>query len=416
MNIENLKNQWLKNKNKEWKYKEICEELEEEYRCRGKSRILQLEDWKRYFYFYKPNPKGQKFIITEFYEEVKEKVDGRKTGNTGLNPNSHGNNTAEYIKNIEKLILDLLTQEGCGKVFLSKHVLLRTLKMVNENYAFCKQRIPKLSKFMSVEKATVQEWYDSTSSMLESNLETALKNLEKQSLILWSRETTVAETIAIGECEQNNKIVKIIHRDKYGEEVVDYKYVADERVLIDHREATDDEKTFILFTEREALKEMGFDNKGKLIAYGLWDEFMNKVNEIVLKELGIAFYYKSYKILFNEEHIYEIVEEIYDFELEDDNRKNQQNILNKGINNRIHNNVTKKQAKSRVEAEKMFGKIKDERLIRRASENYIQDNSKLNANLIDLKAISIREDVRRTKIQDLKIKDEEDINKLLVKI
>lgn len=404
MDVENLKKIWLKDKNKEFKYKELCGILNLKEKGRGKSRTLQLKDWKRYFNFYKPSPKGQKFIVTEIYNKPKEKIDGRKTGGTGLSKGSRANNTAKYIENIEKLILDLLVQDnnndlGFGKVFLSKNQLLKSLKMINENYAYCKQRIPKLSKFMDIDKTTVEEWYDSTSSMLERNLEIALNNLEKQSLIFWSREITVAEATALAEIHNDSSgIIQTKHYDKYDEEIIDYKYEADNTVIINHREGTDKEKTFILHTERQILKEMDCKNKANIILMGKWEKFIEKVNNIVLKELGIAFYYKSYKILFNEDHVYEVVEDLYDFELKSDARTNEQNILNKGVNDKIHKNVVKRYDKAKEKTDNIFGTTKDKKLLRRIKKSYVKDNDKLNNKLIDVKAENIKDKIRKTKI------------------
>ena len=154
-------------------YKEMCSILGEKEK-KGKSRLLQIANWERYFKWHKD---GQKFIIDEVFEMPIEKIDNR--GKTE-------NNKAKYLTNIEKLILNLLVQGGSlgyGKIFLSKSKILKELKMINDNYSFCKLRLPKLSEFMNIDKEVIQEWYDSTSRMLESNLDSALKNLESQSLI-----------------------------------------------------------------------------------------------------------------------------------------------------------------------------------------------------------------------------------------
>lgn len=389
MKIENLKvGMVIKN------YKMVCELLDEEIKTGG-AKQNQLKYWNEYFNFHK---KGNKFIIDKIYDkEMKPMKDNRK-GNSGTSQGSRNNNIPKYTQNIERLILDLLSQskQGYGKIFLSKHVLLRELKMINNNFSYCKQRLTKLSKFMNIDKATIEEWYDSTSDMLERNLETALKNLEKQSLILWSREITVAEIIPIADIINTNRIIKTVTLDKYNEEITDYKI--NDRATINHREGTEEEKRFILYTEREILKEMNCKNKADVIAMGEWENFINKVNSIILKEYNIGFYYKSYKILFNEQHIIEAMEDDYGFELDEDDKIHEQIVLNRGVNDRIHNNATKRQDKAQAKVNKMFGKIKDERLIRRTNENYMKDNDKLNSNLIDVKAKDIKNKVKTTKI------------------
>jgi hypothetical protein len=388
MNINSLKLKKYKN------YKELCGILDEDIKT-GKSKQLQLKDWERYFTWEK---EGHKFIVTEIYDKPKEKIDGRKVGNTGKSEGSRGNNVAEYIGNIEKLILNLLVQDkdnaNFGRVFLSKNVLLRTLNMVNDNYAYCKRRIPKLSKFMNINQVTINEWYDSTSSMLERNLETALKDLEKQSLILWSREITVAEAKAVAEMNFNSKIIKKKRVDMFGEKVIDYEYYADPTVMLTHREATDREKRFILRTERETLKEMGMKNKAEVIYKGVWGNFIEKVNNTILEELNIAFYYKSYKILFNEEHISEAIDDFEIFELDDIDKKNEEQKLNTNIKKRITTNAKKRHTKAKNNT-KTF---KSDKTKRRADKEYVKHNEELNKNLIDVKAVDIKNLVRTTKV------------------
>ncbi|KGI37933.1 hypothetical protein DP149_10150 [Clostridium tetani] len=399
MNIKNLKTGMvLKN------YKELCETLEEKVKS-GKSKRLQLKDWERYFEWEK---EGYKFIITEIYDKPKKKIDGRKVGNTGKNPNSYGNAKAEYIGNIQKLVLDLLAQDtndlSYGRVFLSKNQLLRALKMINDNYAFCKQRIHKLSKFIKIDKETVEEWYDSTSSMLERNLEVALKELEKQSLIFWSREITVAEAQSVAEMENLGEIIKTTKTDVYGEEILNYEYYADNTVILKHREATDKEKRFILRTEREVLKEMQCKNKAEVILKGVWSNFIEKVNNTILKELNIAFYYKSYKILFNGEHISEAIDDFEIFELDYYARIEEQQQLNKCVDDKIYTNAKRRHQKAKNE--NILGKIhKDAKINRRAAEDYIKNNKELNKNLIDAKARDIKDLVKKTKTGELSRED-----------
>lgn len=401
MNINNLELKKYKN------YKELCIVLKEKIKT-GKSKQLQLKDWERYFNWEKG---GYGYIITEIYEKPKPKVDGRKVGNTGKSEGSRGNNKAEYIQNIEKLILDLLAQDtndlNFGRVFLSKNQLLRALKMVNDNYAFCKQRIPKLSKFINIDQATIEEWYDSTSSMLERNLETALKELEKQSLIFWSREITVAEAQAIAEMENLGEIIKTTKTDNFGEEIENYEYKTDSTVILKHREATEKEKAFILRVERETLKEMQCKNKAEVILKGQWSNFTKKINDVILDKLNIAFYYKSYKIIFNEDHVTEKIEEIEKLELDYWARKEEQQKLNNYVGNKIYNNAYKRHKKAKNEKENILGKIhKDEKINRRAAEDYIKNNKELNKNLIDAKAKDICNSVKKTRElskQDIKV-------------
>jgi len=369
-------------------YKEMCFILEEKEK-KGKSRLLQIANWERYFKWHKD---GQKFIINEVFEMPIDKIDNR--GKTE-------NNKAKYLTNIESLILNLLVQGGSlgyGKVFLSKNKILRELKMINNNYAFCKLRLPKLSEFMNIDNEVIKEWYDSTSRMLESNLDSALKNLESQSLIFWSKEITIAKAIPLAEINKN-KISKTKVIDQYDEEIINYDYYATNEVVLQYREGTDDEKRFILYTEKEILKEMGLDNKSQVIACGLWQDFIERVNNILLDKLNIAFYYKSYKILFNLEHVLENID-INDFKLTDFIETIEKKKLNEGIINRIENNAINRQERAKKKKEKIIGKTRDEKIIFRSDDNYINNTNKLSDNLINSNAKDIRSDVKKIKLNN----------------
>ncbi|HBY19430.1 MAG TPA: hypothetical protein DEG71_00140 [Clostridiales bacterium] len=220
MNILKL-NEYVKTSNSIQNYKSLCTILEEKIKT-GKSKQLQLEEFARYFKYHK---EGNKFIIDEIYEIPVIKINAR----------GGAHNTTEYIKNIENLILDLLLQKGnsrtlgFGRVFLSKNQLLKEFEMINDNYVYCKRRIPKLSKFMNIDPETVKEWYDLNDNMLERNLIQALDNLENQCLVLWSREITIAEAILMAEIlEDGTNIIKTKYIDQYEEEQIDYKYYAND--------------------------------------------------------------------------------------------------------------------------------------------------------------------------------------------
>lgn len=114
MNIDNLKLREYKN------YKVICNVLEEKIKS-GKSKRLQLEDWQRYFEWEK---KGHKLRITKIYSKPKEKVDGRKTGGTGLNPNSHHNQQiTRKVKNF-KVDKENFSSTGVYKITLDNDIYI----------------------------------------------------------------------------------------------------------------------------------------------------------------------------------------------------------------------------------------------------------------------------------------------------
>jgi len=400
-------------------YKILCGILDIPVKASTNSKQAQYKEMDRYFKYHK---EGNKFIIDEIYDIPLDKIDNRVFNKGGAN------NITEYTKYIENLILDLLvqggnTKQGFGRVFLSKNQLFKEFNMINDNYVFCKRRIPKLSKFMNINKETVEEWYDLNDDMLERNLNQALNSLENQSLISWDKKLTIAEAIPLAEIKKDGtEIVKRKYIDQYDEEQIDYKYHADDEIVLNYREANDKEDAFILKTEKEILKELCCDSKQMIIKLGMWETFKNKVDDIVLKKLNIAFYYKSYKILFNEEHINEAIDDIYGkCELTEEEKKDSKYLINNDVMDRTITNAENRHEKAVKEKSKILGKMKNDkegkRNKRRAEENYLNDNIELGNSLIFINATNIKDSVKKTKLDVIvDIDMNEILNKLLDEI
>jgi hypothetical protein len=226
-------------------YKELCELLEITPSA-GNTKKAQFKELDSFCTYHK---EGNKYIIDTIFDVPKEKEDLRKY-------NGGDHNNIEYIQTIETLVLNLLAEQNKGIIFLSRYSILNKLKMINENYSFCKTRIPKLSQLMNIDKENIYEFYDTTDGTLQRNLEKALNNLQNRCLVIWSKEITVCEAIDNG-C---NQIEDICYTDQYDEEVHIYKNKLD----LNHREATDEEKQMILYHEKEVIKELGKDGKQEL--------------------------------------------------------------------------------------------------------------------------------------------------------
>jgi hypothetical protein len=362
-------------------YKELCTLLNEPIKAGGKVKQLQLEGWKQYFNYEK---KGHSFIITEIYKEPQKQI-----------VKTNKRNSLEYINIIALLISDLLAKgHNNGEVFLSKHRLFKELKMINNNYAFCKQRILKLSAYTNIKTETIEEWYDSTDSALKRNLEKALYKLKQESLIIWSSEITICKLNVEGynPYTDNFDINKKVYKDKYDEEITEYEtntYVKDYI-----REATDTEKKKIIYIEREVMKNLECKDKQEIIKNGKWEQFKESVNDILLKEMNIAYYYESYKILYNEEHICEKYESLIDLLLNDKERAEYYSNLNANIKKRIAENATRRQQRA---LRKIESETENEKLQRRIESNYIQDNETLTNILVDKNTKSIIKEIKKTK-------------------
>lgn len=369
-------------------YKELCNTLEVDIKT-GNSKKSQLKWFEDYFTYEKD---GNKFMIANIFDkEIKP-------------PPTRGgaNNTYEYTQNIEKLLLDILAQnKSDGKIFLSKNKMFHLLNMVNTNYIDCNRKIPRLSKFLDIDERNVQEWYDTTGGMLERSLESALKKLQNQSLIFWSREITICKLEAI---KGSGYWVKVQHNGENGEEKEQWIYEAMTRKII--KEADDDEKKYIIAVEREEMEKLNCDDKQEIIKKGLWERFENNVINILKKHKGIIYYYKSYKILFNPEHIIKKQNQLNKLLLSINERKDQQHQLNSSIMQRnIDNALSRQSIASSSDIQDIDLNYVDykemnaiDRQLRRSVDSYIDDNIKLNDTLIDKKAKDIRTQVNNTKI------------------
>lgn len=374
--------------NKKYKYKELCKILSIECKNNTRAKQSQLKELECFLDIHKDKTF---YMVKEIYKLPLQKIDGRINNTSG--------NKTEYIKVIELLILDLLVQDkNNGNVFLSKNKLLKSLAMINDNYAYCKERIPKLSEFTGIQKQTVEEWYSSTDGMLKRNLEKALDNLRSQSLVIWSSELTVCNLIPIGinESEQKLNINKQVLEDEYGEKVTEYKLT--NQIDYEHREATIEEKRFILRTERETMESMGFTSKQEVILNSMWGEFKEIVDNIILGDLKIAYYYNSYKIICNEDHVIKQRNKLMDLLLTDEDRKIHCQLLNGDISNKLHTNVGNKQKRALKKNDECLGVSNDKNVTRRIKDTYIDDNDKLINTLIKTVSTNIKNKVRKTKI------------------
>lgn len=379
MNINNLKNYINENSCKIKNYKAICELLEEKCKTGG-AKINQMEDWMCHFQYHK---EGNSIVIDSFNEIIKVKEDKRVGRQTGTNK-------IEYIKNIERLVIDLLAQNPREDIFLPKRRLLKELHMINGNYGFCKERIPKLSKFLEIDEDIINEFYESSDSTLKGNLEKALDRLRSKSLIYWSKEMTIAIATAYDE-----RIYEKESTDEYGE--VSYTYKANSSVKTNHIQADDEQVKFVLACEKSTMKQLGCKDKVEIISQGLWNEFKIIVKSKTMEQ-NIIYYYDSYKILFNQDYILEACDEYEDLLLLKEERLLEQSILNLEVAKRLLKNAEKRQSRASKEYSDWIGELPVNKQTNRLDNNYMSDNLKLINKLITSDN-DIKRDVKNTKLK-----------------
>lgn len=332
MNIENLKNEWLKDNNKEFKYKEMCSLLAEEEKKSGKSRNYQFKDWKRYFDFYKPNPKGQKIIITEFYKQVVEKIDNR-----GKNKNSHKHSTSSY-EELEYILLDCINKYKKCTIYVTNNILA-TQTITNNNYYFAM----KNQKYFNVYMKKLDKLSNNTITKdLFSNISTSCKGIIQTSL-------------------------EKLHK-KYGLKY-DYNYILIERVedegnIIDEtRSATTEEIKTIDITTKNYISKFNTKNSKKIkklndvnyLKQELYREFYDGLDIEVFESLHkhdsteIKMYFKGY-IIEPLENIAEILNDI-------DIKQLKEKLNKKFIENSTNNIIRQIQRKEKIINEYIEDKI-----------------------------------------------------------
>ena len=268
-------------------YIELCNILDVEPTT-GYSKIKQIEWFEEYFTYKK---EGHRFIITGILDKPVKPMKDNRGGSY---------NTYDYTKNIEKLILDILAEnENTGRVFLSRNRFFHALFMINSNYLdYNWNGAKELSKYLDISEDNIQEWLDTTGGVLERSVESALKNLRNQSLIIWSKEITLR---ILEEVLGSEYLVKSEQKDRNGK----YRtiYTKKKKYQEVTREASDWEKKFILRNEREIIESLNCESKQDIIRKGLWTEYKSELDKVLRDTYDILYHYQSYKILSNPEHI-----------------------------------------------------------------------------------------------------------------
>lgn len=154
-------------------YRRICEYLHEPIKT-GKSKQLQLENWKRYFEYERD---GNAFVITKVYDTVREK--GQRTSNNRKNIQS----MIDYLQ--AKFDLDdnwySFTDWYCNKLELMYKGICNAIYHDDEIDAVCEKYDISDSKLFC-------EYVSAAKSELKNMFLKALAYLEKKSKITYHDE------------------------------------------------------------------------------------------------------------------------------------------------------------------------------------------------------------------------------------
>lgn len=346
-------------------YKELCNHLGENVKT-SNSKKAQEKEWNRYFSFKKIG--RYSLEILELHEEPKNKIDNRKGGN----------NTVKYIDKLEHAILLMLSKVEDDKVsvFLSKNKLLKSLNVVNDNYVDSKYRQSKLSNIVKISKYEIEDFYQSSDSLLYRNIEAALKRLRRKSLLIYESVLTVGYVETYVDTNKDGKVnaVKQVKIDMYGDETFK-THGADTSSRLIHRRATRKEKDIILATEFAILEKYDYETPRDAFLAGKFKEFYEEIGDYLFKNHNILMYYESYEITFNSKNVEDA--------LTGAETSENQEVLNKEIMERMTTNAKNRSSLAR---KRLSEKPDNRRLLMRSSFDYTTRHQVLIDTLIDLNA------------------------------
>ncbi|MGJ9381512.1 hypothetical protein [Salipaludibacillus sp. CF4.18] len=335
--IENLsEGQILKN------YNALCAELEVEPK-KNNSKKAQLKELDRFIEYYK---EGHQIIISKIHKVPKEKVN-----NTGK--------SSVFAHIMEILILDYLIEKKKQTVVITRNGLLNHIQAINNNYRYCSENVPQLSKVENIEEKIIYDFYNTTNSNFRANFETVLKNLRNKSLIMYEQVKSI--------CTKDHI----------------------------HRIANEEEKETILQCEKEVLKEMGFNQHLHSISdvrsSPRWKEFKNKFEKKLRQNSYIHHCYLSYKITVNRNYIEDEYEDIFNFTLDEIEKEGLKQELNGTVMDKLMLNAEMR--KNKASDPNTSGKMDRYR----TKFSYMKDNNKLVGLLIDNDARDITIDIDKMK-------------------
>lgn len=344
-------------------YRELCKLLGADIKD-GKSKRLQIKDWERYFRYSRD---GNKYIIEEIYDEPAPKLDKRKDGNTNNN---------KYGSIVQELIVDLLLK-NTFKLFAPLTFFLKQFDMVNINYNFCDDKVPKLAKLLKINDYNIYDFYNVSRGNLRGIFETALKRLEKIQFIKWTKVPMVCITQVKTETNELNTL-KLQGKGN--------TYVRCIGNTI-HRKANPDEIRLVRKTEEKLLNDRGYKNISQVILAGKQPDFRKELQGILFEKGNIDYMYYNYEIYMEDAAYEQISKEIDTYELK--------HTLNNLISKNMMENAKNRHLKIRKKYSHAWGEVnfKSKKDKYRYNEAYPEIYSELVAVLIDRDAKDIREKI-----------------------
>lgn len=223
-------------------YPALCKALDIKPKT-SNSKKAQIKEIERYI---KLNRKGHRFIVKEVYDTPKPAMGGSGNIYNGL---------------IQLLITDMIVEAKGETILISRSKLLRELKMVNHNYAYCNGNRSKFAKYIDMNIGFIHDFMNTTNSNYRSIIRTALDDLVDRSVITYKWVHSV--------CTKKNV----------------------------YRKATKQEEELIIDSQKQLLIEMEYKKISEVMFTSDWPEFKKTLNFMLQKKSDISFPYMSYEIV-----------------------------------------------------------------------------------------------------------------------
>lgn len=362
-------------------YKELCNAMNWKVYSGGNGKIAQLKELDTICKWHK---EGQKIVIDEVHKKAKEKEDGRSK------------RSADYMPNIENVILgELVSKQNKDKdrVLIGKSALLKECSLINDNFTVGKNRIKKTSIYTQTDLRIVDEYFDLSYRSLIKDVDKALKNLVRKSLI----DVNVVTMICKVESTINGYDRNLI-RDKFDEEVEEIIGTMDTKLKC--KVATEEERQIILNAKKVALNIMNFTDIKYVYSSGKVKEYFDIVKKIIVTDIpNFKSFFNGYDIvmLYNE-----CVEELQRRGYSDwlkENKMEQKQIINNGVQKKLLNNAKNRQKKAISEGATNPKHNKHYR----AKDNYLSETEKLNKTFINSTAKNVSAEIKKTKIEQISL-------------
>lgn len=267
-------------------YKDLCVFFEMENFKSGTSRKKQTDEIERFCALSK---NGHGFSIKEVYD-----VPYPPTNNYGSSP---------YGKLTELILCDLLLQHehkfnGNSPFIVSINDLAKKIGFVNYLFSYYNKHPWRFSKNNQIPKTLVDEMFHKIKRSYSGAIKTVLNKMQNnQKLIICDEITFIAKV-------DKNKVEfqKVSNIDKYGDEITFVKVINDDNLTF--QAASDQEKQKIIAIQQQVLKTIECQNMQDVFSKGLQNKYYQLLQNSLVMELGVLFYYKAYNISFVKEYIY----------------------------------------------------------------------------------------------------------------